>query len=77
MKTICENPTFRDRTYSNQDKTEREVFEALRLEIIVMFPIGHLDEGVCQLRLAGRALALPDLVQAFAADAATQMRMKL
>jgi hypothetical protein len=49
----------------------------LRLQVIVVLPRRHLDEGVLQVRLAGRSLREPDLVEAFSADAAAEVGMEL
>lgn len=42
-----------------------------------MFPIGHLDEGVGKVSLAGLLLHQPDFVEALPADAPAQVSMEL
>lgn len=49
----------------------------LRLEVIVMFPLGHLDQRICQVRLASLLLHEPDFMKALPADAPTQVSMEL
>ena len=49
----------------------------LRLQVIVVFPWGHLNERVLQVGLARGLLHEPDLVEALSAYAAAEVGMEL
>lgn len=49
----------------------------LRLEVIIMFSVGHLYKRISQVRLTGLLLHEPDFVKTLPADAPAQVSMKL
>lgn len=49
----------------------------LRLEVVIMLAIGHLDERVGEVCLPGLLLCEPDFMKALPTDATTQVSMKL
>lgn len=42
-----------------------------------MLSLGHLDQRICQVRLAGLLLHEPDFMETLPADAPTQVSMEL
>lgn len=49
----------------------------IRLEVVVVFAVGHLDERVLKVSLAGLLLREPDFVKTLSADTTAQVSMKL
>lgn len=57
------------------ERRERE--RNLRLEVIIMFSLGHLDQRICQVRFAGLLFREPDFMEALPADAPAQVSVEL
>lgn len=49
----------------------------VRLEVVVVLAVGHLDEGVREVSLAGLLFHEPDFVEALPADAPAKVSVKL
>jgi hypothetical protein len=49
----------------------------LRLEVVVVFPVGHLDQRVGEVGLARLLFHEPDFMEALPADAAAQVSVEL